>query len=172
MDQVGLAVHAFLAADREASGNDQRLAAARRLLSRYGLTENLAAEAVAAAGASLWRWLAELGATRLHCEWPLAERLPSGTVVQGAADLVASTPTGLLLVDHKTFPGTLDAALDRLPRYAGQLAAYASAIAAGTGNPVESAWIHLPVLGSIVQIHFDPLPCPASQSSAPWVAGP
>ena len=155
MDQVGLAVHAYLAADREAWRDDERVAVARGLLERYGLAEHLAAEDVAAAGVSLRRWLAQLGATRVHREWPLAERLASGTVVQGVADLVARTPAGLVLVDHKTFPGSLDAALERLPRYAGQLAAYASAVAAGTGDRVASAWIHLPVLGAIAEIRFD-----------------
>ena len=157
MDQVGLAVHAFLAADREAWIDAERVAVARSLLERNGLAGNLIAEDVAATGVRLRSWLANLGATRLHHEWPLAERLSSGTMVQGVADLVARTPKGFVLVDHKSFPGALDAALERLPQYAGQLAAYSSAVSAGTGERVASVWIHLPVLGAVVEVLLSPL---------------
>jgi len=117
--------------------------------------EYLAAEDVAETGVSLRRWLGGLGTTRVHREWPLAERLSSGTVVQGVADLVARTPAGLVLVDHKTFPGSLDAAVERLPDYAGQLSTYASAVAQGTGERVASTWIHLPILGVIAEIRVE-----------------
>jgi ATP-dependent exoDNAse (exonuclease V) beta subunit len=156
MDRVGDAVHAFLAADLGAPGErgeDERVALARALLERYGLAAHLVAEDVAGAAANLRRWLAdEIGATRVHREWPIAERLATGTLVLGTADLVARTPAGLVLVDHKTFPGALEAAVERVPRYAGQLAAYARAVAAGTGERVASAWIHLPVLGAVAEV--------------------
>ena len=79
-------------------------------------------------------------------------RLPAGTVVAGAADLVARTAAGFVVVDHKTFPGSLADALARVPAYSGQLAAYAAAIHAATGEPVVATWIHLPVLGVAVEV--------------------
>jgi ATP-dependent exoDNAse (exonuclease V) beta subunit len=81
-------------------------------------------------------------------------RLPTGTVLAGTADLVARVPGGLALIDHKTFPGSPAAALARLPRYAGQLAAYADALEAATNLPVISLWIHLPVVGHMVEIRL------------------
>lgn len=153
MDQVGLAVHAFLAADREELEEGERVAIARGLLERYGLAAHLKAEDVAGAGKSLHRWLTtELGATRFHREWPVAERLSSGAEVRGAADLVVRAPNGLVLLDHKTFPGSLEAALARAPLYSGQLAAYASALGAATGERIASMWVHFPVLGAVAEV--------------------
>ncbi len=157
MDLVGRAVHAFLAADHENLTDVDRVAIARGLVQRYGLATHVAAEEVATAGVSLRSWLAtELGATCFHREWPVAERLAIGTVVRGAADLVARTPNGFVLVDHKTFPGSLESALERAPRYSGQLAAYASAIVAGTGEGIASMWVHFPVLGAVAEVRITP----------------
>jgi ATP-dependent helicase/nuclease subunit A len=153
MGRVGDAVHAFLAADRPEHDEGARVAMAAGLLHRHGVAAHLDAAEVAASGMRLWRWLDETFAKpRLFREWPLAERLASGTVVGGTADLVARGAGGFALVDHKTFPGTLAAAIERLPRYSGQLATYARAITSATGIPVTSIWIHLPVLGTMIEV--------------------
>lgn len=155
MGLLGDAVHAFFAADREDHAPADRIARATTLLRNYGVTTHLDPDEVALAGTRLWSWLTrELSATRLHREWPVVERMASGTVVSGTADLVARTAAGLVLIDHKTFPGTLDAALERLPKYSGQLATYARGLTAATGIPVASMWIHLPVLGTAVPIRL------------------
>lgn len=155
MGLLGDAVHAFFAADRDDHAPADRVARASTLLRNYGVASHLDPDEVALAGTRLWSWLArDLGATRLHREWPVAERLDGGTIVTGTADLVARTDAGLVLIDHKTFPGTLEAALERLPRYSGQLATYARVIAAATGIPVASMWIHLPVLGTAVPVRL------------------
>src|SRR6185295_8896043 len=120
MEAIGHAVHAFLAADRAALDGTTRLALAHDLLCRYRLDAHLDPTEVVATGTRLWAWLdRHLAVTRLHREWPVVEQLDSGTLVTGTADLVARSPTGLALIDHKTFPGTLAAALVRLPRYSG-----------------------------------------------------
>jgi ATP-dependent exoDNAse (exonuclease V) beta subunit len=153
MGRVGDAVHAFLAADRPEHDEGARVEMARGLLRRYGVEAHLDATEVAAAGLRLWRWLDEkFSKPRLFREWPLAERLSSGTVVAGTADLVARGADGFALLDHKTFPGALAAAVERLPRYSGQLATYARAITSATGIPVTSTWIHLPVLGTVIEV--------------------
>ncbi len=158
MSAVGDAIHAFLAADRGDADDAVRTARASGLLAAYRVAAHLDPVAVAGAGARLASWLARTGASRVHREWPVAERRASGTLVAGSADLVAEVAGGLLLVDHKTFPGSLEQALARLPRYSGQLAAYASALSAATGLPVQSTWIHLPVLGVVVPIELGPRP--------------
>jgi hypothetical protein len=152
MERIGRAVHAFLAADRAHLDDDARAALAAGLARRHGVHDALDPGEVLAAATRLWRWLDGHAPTGLHHEWPLSERLPDGTVVAGAADLVARTATGYVLVDHKTFPGTLEAALARLPAYSGQLAGYARVIRAATGAPVVSSWIHLPLLGLVVEV--------------------
>lgn len=70
----------------------------------------------------------------------------------GTADLVLHTPPGFILIDHKSFPGTLESARERAATYSGQLAAYARAIERATREPVLSTWIHLPLLGAVVAL--------------------
>jgi ATP-dependent exoDNAse (exonuclease V) beta subunit len=152
MTAVGDAIHAFLGADRDGLDETTRLALAESALRGFGVTANLDAPEVVAAGTRLRTWLAAMPALRVHREWPLAERMESGTVVTGNADLVASVAGGLVLVDHKSFPGNIAQALVRLPKYSGQLASYARALAAATGEQVLSTWIHLPIMGIAVQI--------------------
>jgi hypothetical protein len=153
MIMLGQAVHDFLAADRAELDPGERLALAADLLRRHGVESHLDATDVVEAGTRLWKWLAsDLGATRLHREWPIAERRASGTIVAGLADLVARLPSGYAVIDHKSIPGLLDIALTLLPQYSGQLSAYASAIRAATGAPAVSTWIHLPLLGAVVQV--------------------
>ena len=153
MIMLGQAVHAFLAADRADLDPGERLALAADLLRRHGVESHLDACDVMDAGTRLWEWLAiGLGATRLHREWPVAERRATGTIVAGLADLVARLPSGYAVVDHKSIPGLLDTALTVLPQYSGQLAAYASAIRAATDALAVSTWIHLPLIGVVVEL--------------------
>ena len=155
MGPLGDAVHAFFAADRADHDPADRIARAATLLRGYDVARHLDPAEVAMAGTRLWLWLErDLAATRLHREWPVVERLANGTVVSGTADLVGRTDAGLVLVDHKTFPGSLSDALDRLPKYSGQLATYARVLTAATGIPVASMWIHLPVLGTAVPVRL------------------
>jgi ATP-dependent exoDNAse (exonuclease V) beta subunit len=76
-------------------------------------------------------------------------RLREGTILRGVADLVLEVATGLVLLDHKGFPGSREQATARAGEYAGQLAAYANALTAATGKPVAAAYIHLPVSGLV-----------------------
>ncbi|MDB4962531.1 MAG: UvrD/REP helicase [Myxococcales bacterium] len=155
MGLLGDAMHAFFAVDRAEHPATDRTARATALLRSYGVADHLDPSEVATAATRLWTWLtADLGATRLHREWPVGKRTADGTLVGGTADLVARTAAGFVLVDHKTFPGSLDDALARLPKYSGQLATYARVITAAMGIPVVSMWIHLPVLGIVVSVEL------------------
>ena len=153
MNLVGDAVHAFFAADERTASSAVRTQRAQALLEGHAVHAHLDAAEVAAAASRLWTWLeSSLGVTRFHREWPLSQRAAEGTLVVGTADLVGRSAAGFVLVDHKTFPGTLAQALERVPRYSGQLATYAAMITAATGEPVASTWIHLPMLGLAVPI--------------------
>jgi ATP-dependent exoDNAse (exonuclease V) beta subunit len=153
MGPVGDAVHGFFAVDRVDAPTADRIVRAQALLEAHGVEAHLDAAEVTAASDRFAAWLRDhVGATKLHREWPIAHRQTTGTIALGTADLVVVTDAGLVLVDHKTFPGTLEQALARLPKYSGQLATYARALTASSGKPVVSMWIHLPVLGMTVPI--------------------
>jgi ATP-dependent helicase/nuclease subunit A len=59
---------------------------------------------------------------------------------------------GLVVIDHKSFPGSIAQALVRAAEYTGQLLKYATAIQAALEMKVLSAWIHLPVSGIVVPL--------------------
>ena len=84
----------------------------------------------------------------------VTESLPEGTVLRGVADLVLEIDDGLVLLDHKSFPGNPEQARERAGSYAGQLSAYAAALAEATKRPVLAAYIHLPVSGLVIEVGF------------------
>ncbi|HWU87921.1 MAG TPA: PD-(D/E)XK nuclease family protein, partial [Kofleriaceae bacterium] len=121
----------------------------------YGLVEHLGAAELVAAGTRLWAWIdARFRGARIRREWPISHRIASGTLVVGTADLVLVGEPGVVVIDHKTFPGTAEAAAERALRYSGQLAAYADALRAASGATIASTWIHFPVRGRLVEVRL------------------
>jgi ATP-dependent exoDNAse (exonuclease V) beta subunit len=155
MAAIGDAVHSFFAADASDLDDAARLALASELLSSFSVAEHLAPSDVVAMASRLWTWIASRFPTaRLHREWPIAHRLETDTIVAGTADLVLAHDAGFTVIDHKSFPGTSEAAAERALGYSGQLAAYANAIRAATGANVTSTWIHFPVRGRLVEVRL------------------
>ena len=155
MADLGQAVHGFLAADRQELSAEQRLTLATRLLSGWNVRAALKPEALLAMGDALRRWAeARAPGATWRREWPLHHTQPNGTVVRGLADLVLDTPEGLLLVDHKSFPGAVAEAMERAVGHAGQLAAYARALRAATGREVLGCFIYLPLSGMLMPVEL------------------
>lgn len=152
MAELGDAVHAFLAADDPGRARAAREAMARDLLARHGVVGKLepgplvdGADAFRAKIAGLYRVLA------WRPEWPLAVRV-DGQVIAGWADLVLEVEGGLVVVDHKSFPGDRKEWPARALGHAGQLAAYARALGTATDRPVLATWIHYPIGGGLVEV--------------------
>jgi ATP-dependent exoDNAse (exonuclease V) beta subunit len=68
--------------------------------------------------------------------------------MQGWIDMLLRTDRGWVIVDHKTFPGAGDAWDVHVRRYLPQVALYARAVAAATGEGVLEAVLHFPVVGA------------------------
>jgi ATP-dependent exoDNAse (exonuclease V) beta subunit len=146
MERVGRAVHAYLA--RPAG-----IRCAEEVLDRWDLGESVDPEELAMAGRNLLSWLdARYPDCRREVEWPLQVRVAGGTVIEGVADLVLETEEGLVVIDHKSFPGTQDQARARAREHAGQLGAYAEALTLATGMPIRECWIHLPLRGWMIPV--------------------
>ncbi len=147
---LGDAVHAYLA------GADRSEAAAASHLTANGVAHALTPIALVRIGVALdkaleFRWP---DATR-QPEWPVRWRRPSAEgarLVVGEIDLVLDDPGGLVVVDHKAYPGDVAGRDERVRKYAGQLRAYREALAAATGRPAEEAWLHFPLLGELVRV--------------------
>ena len=56
------------------------------------------------------------------------------------------------VVDHKSFPGDAATGLEKARGFAGQLNAYARALEAAWGKPCLGMFIHLAVLGRVVEL--------------------
>lgn len=152
---VGDAVHGFLAADRPGNA-PPRAAMAERLLTAHGVAGAISPESLLSASDALRRWLeGSFPGAPWFREWPLRARLagPAPRLLVGEVDLFLELPDGIVLVDHKTFPGS-EAERDRrlIEDYAPQLRWYAGALTQALGKPLAAAYIHLPVRGEIVEV--------------------
>jgi hypothetical protein len=156
MQLLGDALHGFLAADRPSLPRPDRFALAEGLIARWGVSGALPSEAFLDASDALASFVASRwpGAT-WHRELPLRRRLPDGSVLSGTADLVLETPDGLVVVDHKSYPGSSTQALARAATHAGQLAAYALTVSEAWARPVLGTFIHLPIAGIMVRVSID-----------------
>ncbi|HTE23662.1 UvrD-helicase domain-containing protein [Flavitalea sp.] len=92
-------------------------------------------------------------------ELPLTSMCPdSGQVVSGIADLVLQTDKGLVLIDHKSFPGHFESMAMNpqsefyAGKYSGQLDAYAKVLTQSFGQPIVGKLVHYVVQGTIVEI--------------------
>jgi len=155
MRRFGDAIHVFLAADRPERPTPEREALAHDVLERFQVAGAIEAPQLREISDRLSRWIdSSWPGSTWHREWPLLRRLPSGTTLRGVADLVVETGVGLLLVDHKTFPGSREQAVERAAEYAGQLSAYADALEAPKTGPLVGAYIHLPISGLICRVEI------------------
>ena len=153
MDILGSAMHGFLAGDRPDLSDSQRKDMASGLLARWNVASAVDVSAVLGASDALRNWVErQWPGARWHREWPLRMKLKSGSTMRGIADLVLETRAGYVVIDHKSFPGNRDKAVEKAAWYAGQVLAYAEAIRTATGKPVVGCFIHLPVLGLVVPV--------------------
>jgi ATP-dependent exoDNAse (exonuclease V) beta subunit len=151
---LGSAIHRFLAADDAGAPRAERVAMAETLLRRWEVAvDTLEPADLVRAADGLDRWLESTWpAARRHREWPLAQRLESGTIVAGNADLVLEVDGGLVLVDHKLLLGPEETLAAAASSFAPQLAAYAAALTAATGRPVLARVVHLPLHGVVFRL--------------------
>jgi len=151
MTAVGEAVHGFFAADRPEAALALREALAARLLRAWGVAALSPADVVQGAD-RLWAWL---GRRWPGCNWraevPVFQRIGMQRV-SGRVDLVVEHAAGLIVLDHKTFPGRSDDWLPRAALHLPQLRAYAGALEAATGRRVTGLVLHLPVAGVVHEV--------------------
>ncbi len=151
MDLLGEAIHRFLAADRESFDRTRRLAMAEALLQRWGVTA-LSADHLLLASDRLRAFVAE--------HWPQAVWRREVPVqgrrglqrVSGRIDLLLDTTEGAVLIDHKSFPGRAEQWSEKAAGFAPQLSLYAELVTAATGRPVLARYIHMPIVGALVEL--------------------
>jgi hypothetical protein len=155
LDQLGQALHDFMAVDDgDLMTPAERVAVLQGILSRYKLTGVAEAGAIIRQCDALYAFLKErYGATRIVREWPVIQRLGKQTL-NGTVDMIADTPEGWVVVDHKIFPRGKESWKEEAASHAAQLNAYEGAIVGATGRNVIAAFIHFLIGGGIVQVRF------------------
>jgi hypothetical protein len=149
---LGEAVHRFLAADQGPSAStESRLELATAILSRWGISALSSDEMV-------------LASERLHTY--IGERWPNGSIlrevpvtgrrglqrVSGRIDLMVKTDGGLVIFDHKSFPGAEKDWATRLGSYHSQLATYSKLACGASGCGVAGLFVYLPVVGALLDL--------------------
>jgi ATP-dependent exoDNAse (exonuclease V) beta subunit len=102
---------------------------------------------------SLFSWLeSKWPGAELCTEYSFSSIKDNGQIITGRIDLVVDTSDGLAIIDHKLVHafGAMDSPTKS--GWVAQLDAYAKGLARATGRPISSAWVNLPVEGSIVRV--------------------
>jgi len=87
-----------------------------------------------------------------YAEIPTMMRMPTGQLLQGRIDFALKVSGGWILIDHKSTPGGAERWPSMAQEYAGQLAAYKSAIEQASGEQVLESWLFLPVAGAAIKV--------------------
>lgn len=151
MDMLGTMVHTFLAADSPQLQQTQREQLGERILHNYNMSA-LKVEDLMEASNRLHQFVERTYTTKVdvHKEFPIHLKLNNQSAF-GLIDYLIELPNGWVIIDHKTFPGREDLWNDRAVSYLPQLQIYAHALEVASKKPVLEAWIHMPIVGKMVQ---------------------
>ena len=155
-EALGTAVHAFLAAEAHVDTAGLRRTTAHRIVDRAALVGVLEPDELLAISDRLRDWLGR--------RWPDAvwqHEVPITAVtatsgrrrrIEGVIDLLLTTPSGLVIVDHKTYPApSLTAVVARATEFVPQVAAYAEALEL-CGHTVAAVCLHFPIAGAWIDL--------------------
>lgn len=149
-NQVGDAVHAYLALPLAQMDVEARANAASSLVDRWGVGAYLEATHLTVAGEQWLDWInrAYPGAA-VRTEVPFTWTNELGQSTSGWMDTLIETTDGdLIVVDHKTYPGE-DPSDHLRKHYVGQMTVYSHAIENITGRKPSQVIMHLPLIGEI-----------------------
>ena len=165
MRVLGEAVHGFLAADHINRPNQEREAMAKEALDRWSVGGALLPASLIEASKRLDRFIVDRWpGAKQHRELPVFSRIGDQRA-SGRVDLLLETVEGFVIIDHKTFPGAHDTWCEKASEYAPQLALYSQMITQATGRPVLQSFIHMPIVGVLIDIGLKP-PCAVQAGQA------
>ena len=167
MELVGEAVHGFLAVDDHLLENGRRLELAKQVLLNWEVTALKPENLVEASDRLRSHIEMTYGQDCIwRREWPIHLR-KGNQKANGWIDLLLETSSGLVIIDHKSFPGSKDRREAKALTYAPQLAMYREAVEKATGKSVIATLIHMPVVGRVP--HAEPRR-PARRGSRSFLA--
>jgi ATP-dependent helicase/nuclease subunit A len=150
---MGSAVHGFIAADKPEYSREARLELAAEVLKLWGIGSALTAGDLVEISDRLRRWTdSKWPGAKWYREWPVFQRFETGSVMRGVADLMLETPAGVVVIDHKAYPGSPAEAREYALGDAPQVQVYADTAAKATGKPILGMYIHFPLIGALVAL--------------------
>ncbi|MDN6536183.1 MAG: ATP-dependent DNA helicase II, partial [Corynebacterium variabile] len=155
-NKVGDCIHSYLAAPLESLDAAMKQQVAARLVTNWSVGAVVSPEQVVECGERWQRYLRDdLGATAVDSEVPFTWTNDAHQRAQGWIDQLVTVPGDngdrQIIVDHKTYPGT-DPTGHVAAKYLGQMEVYRRALTDITGTPPARILIHLPLLGSVVEV--------------------
>lgn len=153
LGQLGLAVHAFIAAAVSDKTNLNNELAATMLEANGVIGSVDPEELVLQIGAFLDWCKARYGNAPMLAEHPVEMVMDNGQWVVGQIDLLIDTPEGWVLIDHKASMKDEESFSELAQTYSGQLNMYKKAISV-SGTPVTEAWLYVPLKSKAINIKF------------------
>lgn len=153
MGLLGTAIHACLALSFSDPNKPIDVVEVERLLKGFGVGDCVLATVIVNQAKALHDWISSRWPdATAYAEYPVQSVFESGQVLNGRLDLLLDTRDGWILIDHKSTQLAADH-WDRLAdEHGAQIGAYAGAVTAASGRPVQEAWLFLPVAGGAVRI--------------------
>lgn len=154
MVEIGLGLHAVIAAELINPGRPDANELALAILERRGVEKLLKPEDALACASRFREFLFnQFNASQILAEFPVSHALGNHQVVKGWIDVLAETNQGWLIIDHKSSPRPKSQWEQAALAYSGQLKAYQDALEAA-GKPVAGCWVHFPVSGGLVEVSW------------------
>ena len=153
---LGNALHGFIAVDYFGKRDRlSRIAMLDDLLKSHGLADSLNPEDVLENCDGLYHFIDGFNPLRVFTEWPMQMKVGSQTMV-GTADMLVDTPSGWVVIDHKSFPGVQSQWVGEAARYGGQFKAYSDTLTLATGRKVVGAYVNFILGGGVVRLDIVP----------------
>lgn len=151
MAALGECVHSFLAIDDTELERSERVRRATNVLRCWNI-DHVTQDDLVEMSDRLNAWLKkEFGSHEKYAECPVTARMGNQRL-RGAIDLVIETQSAFHILDHKTFPGAPETWANKALSFHPQVRAYAEAVAQSANKPVQRLFIHMPIVGAIVEL--------------------
>ena len=153
MEDVGNGLHAVIAAELVTPLKGTKAAnRAAAILAAHGAEKYIdPGDAIAIAHRFARCLTGQLQASTIEVEVPIVHAFDDGRVVRGFVDVLAETPQGWLVIDHKSSPQPASRWSEEALQHSGQLATYAGALRAA-GRKVARCLVHFAVTGGLVEV--------------------
>lgn len=149
---LGNVMHSLLAAEFLHPAEADRIGRVQQLLTAHGLGATVtAADVLAAADRFRTAVTTRFQPIRIVVEVPFSFTNDHGQQMSGFMDLLLETPSGWVVIDHKTYPGKRSNWNREALSYSGQLTTYAEALTR-SGRRVAGTWVHFFVGGGLVKV--------------------